>query len=142
MLKELTALSNDQIDAWIHCAAVLDYVVKDSIEGKFGSMQGDWKISLIEGSKHIEKLQELCEGSIRVGFKLESGVKMNDLVHRASSQIERAGMTAVIANRLEDIDSKSKPRAHLVDKNGEHWALKDNQAIAEAIRSLIEREDQ
>lgn len=142
MLNELTALSNDKIDAWIHCAAVLDYVVKDSIEGKFGSMQGDWQISLIEGSKHIEKLQELCKGSIRIGFKLESGVKMNDLVHRASSQIERAGMTAVIANRLEDIDNDSKPRAHLVDQNGEHWALKDNQAIAEAIRSLLEREYQ
>jgi len=142
MLEELIALSNDRIDAWIHCAAVLDYVVKDSLEGKFGSMQGDWQISLIEGSKHIVKLQEVCEGSIRIGFKLESGVKMADLVHRASSQIERAGMTAVIANRLEDIDNESKPRAHLVDQNGEHWALKDNQAIAEAIRSLIERDDQ
>ena len=33
MLLELKALSHDQIDAWVHAAAVLDYVVKDPVEG-------------------------------------------------------------------------------------------------------------
>ena len=139
MLKELFALSNDEIDAWVHTAAVLDYVVRDSIEGKFGSMQGDWEVRLTEGVKHIEELREACDGSVRIGFKLESGVKMSDLIHRAFSQIERAGMTAVIANRLEDISDYSRPRAHMVDQRGEHWALNDNQAVSEAIRTLIER---
>ena len=66
-------------------------------------------------------------------------LKMSDLIHRAFSQIERAGMTAVIANRLEDISDDSRPRAHMVDQRGEHWALSDNQAVSEAIRTLIER---
>jgi hypothetical protein len=48
-------------------------------------------------------------------------------------------MTAVIANRLEDILNPNKPRAHLIDSLGEHWALQDNAAIAKAIRTLIER---
>ena len=37
MLNELIALSNDDIDAWVHCAAVLDYVVDSPAEGKLAS---------------------------------------------------------------------------------------------------------
>ena len=139
MLRELKALANDSISAWVHCAAVLDYLVESPIEGKFGSQQGDWQISLIEGSKHIEELKEACEGSVRIGFKLESGVKIVDLVHRALAQIKNAGMTAVVANRLEDIGDEGKPRAHMVDSLGEHWALDDERALLVAVRILIER---
>ena len=39
MLNELKALSNDQIDAWIHSAAVLDYVVDSPAEGKLASQE-------------------------------------------------------------------------------------------------------
>ncbi len=139
MLKELKALANDSIDGWIHCAAVLDYLVETPIEGKFGSMQGNWEVTLSEGSKHIEELKDMCKGSVRIGFKLETGVKMADLVHRASAQIENAGMTAVVANRLEDIGNKENPRAHMVDARGEHWALDDMLALVKAVRILIER---
>ena len=139
MLRELKALANDSISAWVHCAAVLDYLVESPIEGKFGSQQGDWQISLKEGSKHIEELKEACEGSVRIGFKLESGVKIADLVHRALAQIKNAGMTAVVANRLEDIGDEGKPRAHMVDSLGEHWALDDERALLVAVRILIER---
>ena len=132
-------MANDSIDGWIHCAAVLDYLVETPIEGKFGSMQGNWEVTLSEGSKHIEELKEMCKGSVRIGFKLETGVKMADLVHRASAQIENAGMTAVVANRLEDIGNTEKPRAHMVDARGEHWALDDMLALVKAVRILIER---
>jgi len=142
MLGELKALANDSINAWVHCAAVLDYLVEAPIEGKFGSQQGNWQVSLIEASKHIEELKEACEGSVRIGFKLESGIKISDLVHRALAQIKNAGMTAVVANRLEDIYNESKPRAHMVDALGEHWALEDDAALFQAIRILIERGNQ
>jgi hypothetical protein len=76
-------------------------------------------------------------------------VKIQDLVYRAVAQIKNAGMTAVIANRLEDIQKINKGsqedipsdlhRAHLVDSNSEHWALKDERAIVEAIEILIQR---
>jgi phosphopantothenoylcysteine synthetase/decarboxylase len=142
MLGELKALANDSINAWVHCAAVLDYLVEAPIEGKFGSQQGNWQVSLIEASKHIEELKEACVGSVRIGFKLESGIKISDLVHRALAQIKNAGMTAVVANRLEDIYNESKPRAHMVDALGEHWALEDDAALFQAIRILIERGNQ
>ena len=37
MLAELKALSNDEIHAWVHTAAVLDYVVEAPAEGKLAS---------------------------------------------------------------------------------------------------------
>ena len=142
MLLELKALSNDEIDAWVHCAAVLDYVVDEPLEGKYGSGQGELALTLKQGEKHIEELAKACEGSVRIGFKLEVGIKLKDLINRALAQIHRAGMSAVVANRLEDLNAPDKARAHLVDSSGEHWALVDEAAIATAVLSLVERGSQ
>jgi len=139
MLAELKALTKSNIDAWVHTAAVLDYLVEGCVEGKIASLQGELNVKLIEGRKHIMELQEACKDSVRIGFKLESGIKQRDLVYRALAQIEQAGMSAVIANRLEDLNDPSKARAHLVDTNGAHWALENYEAMCEAIRTLIER---
>ena len=51
MLKECKALSNDGIDAWIHAAAVLDYVVDSPAEGKIASQQGSLSLDLVESPK-------------------------------------------------------------------------------------------
>lgn len=139
MLKELFALSNDDIEAWIHSAAVLDYIVENSAEGKLASQQGPLDITLIESPKHILELSQKCEGTVRIGFKLETGIKQKELVRRALAQIEYANMTAVVANRLEDINDSSKPRAYLVDKTGSDFMLQTINDMCTAIRTLIER---
>jgi phosphopantothenoylcysteine synthetase/decarboxylase len=139
MLAELKALSNDTIDAWIHAAAVLDYVVAAPAEGKIASQQGGLDVNLIESEKHIIALKETCANAVRIGFKLESGIKQKDLIYRASAQIEKAGMTAVIANRLEDLHDVAKPRGYLVDAYGSHFILEDEAKMCEAIRTFIER---
>tara|TARA_Y100000768_G_scaffold154656_1_gene115537 strand:+ start:1944 stop:3140 length:1197 start_codon:yes stop_codon:yes gene_type:complete len=139
MLKELFALSNDDIEAWVHSAAVLDYVVENSAEGKLASQQGPLDVTLIESPKHILELTQKCQGSVRIGFKLETGIKQKELVRRALAQIEFANMTAVVANRLEDINDSSKPRAYLVDKTGSDFMLQTINDMCTAIRTLIER---
>lgn len=139
MLLELTALTNDKIDAWIHSAAVLDYVVDDPAQGKLASQQGPLKVSLIESPKHILELKEKCRGAVRIGFKLETGIKQKELVRRAVAQLEYAEMTAVIANRLEDITDESKPRAYLVDKSGADFTLPTMHDVCAAIESFLER---
>ena len=48
MLKELMAIANDNIDAWVHTAAVLDYVVETPANGKLASQQGPLDITLVE----------------------------------------------------------------------------------------------
>ena len=139
MLKELFALSNDDIEAWVHSAAVLDYVVENSAEGKLASQQGPLDVKLIESPKHILELNKKCQGSVRIGFKLETGIKQKELVRRALAQIEYANMTAVVANRLEDINDSSKPRAYLVDKTGSDFMLQTIEDMCTAVRTLIER---
>ena len=139
MLNELNALANDSIDAWVHAAAVLDYVVGAPAEGKMASQQGSLSIELIESEKHILALKERCADAVRIGFKLESGIKQKDLIYRATAQIEKAGMTAVIANRLEDLGDSSKPRGYLVDAYGSHFVLEDESKMCDAIRTFIER---
>lgn len=138
MLSELKALAKDNIDVWIHAAAVLDYVIPDPVEGKIASLQGDLEIQLKEGSKHIMELKSLCDGATRIGFKLESGIKQKDLVHRAHAQIQTAGMTATIANRMEDYGKEGKPRGWLVDSHGAHFILQTQMDMCEAIRCVIE----
>ena len=139
MLAELLAIAKDNIDAWIHCAAVLDYIVANPAKGKVASQQGSLQVELIEGAKHIQLLKELCSGSVRIGFKLESGIKQNDLIYRAVAQIENSGMTAVIANRLEDLGNPQKPRGYLVDTHGAHFIIEDQKKMCDAIQAFVER---
>lgn len=141
MLAELKALANDDIHAWIHTAAVLDYVVESPAEGKLASQQGPLQVNLVEGAKHIQELKEKVRGSTRIGFKLETGIKQRDLIHRATAQIEHSEMTAVVANRLEDLRDSSKPRGYLVDKQGSHFVLESQFDMCEALRIIIERGD-
>ena len=84
------------------------------------------------------ELKELCKGSTRIGFKLESGIKQKDLVHRAVAQIETSGMNATIANRIEDYGKEDKPRGWLVDSHGAHFILNTESDMCNAIRSVIE----
>ena len=141
MLAELKALANDEIHAWVHAAAVLDYVVEAPAEGKLASQQGPLQVNLVEGAKHIQELKEKVRGSTRIGFKLESGIKQRDLIHRATAQIEHSEMTAVVANRLEDLGDQSKPRVYLVDKQGSHFVLETQDDLNDALRTIIERGD-
>ena len=138
MLEELKALTKDNIDVWIHSAAVLDYVIPEPVEGKIASLQGDLEIQMKEGAKHINELRDLCTGAVRIGFKLESGIKQKDLVHRAHAQIQTAGMTATIANRIEDYGKEGKPRGWLVDSHGAHFILESESDMCDAIRSVID----
>jgi phosphopantothenoylcysteine decarboxylase/phosphopantothenate--cysteine ligase len=138
MLAELKALAKDEINVWIHAAAVLDYVIPEPVEGKIASLQGELDIQLQEGAKHIMELKDLCKGSTRIGFKLESGIKQKDLVHRAVAQIQTSGMNATIANRIEDIGKKDMPRGWLVDTHGAHFILDTEKEMCIAIHSVIE----
>jgi len=138
MLAELRALTTCGIDAWIHAAAVLDYLNPTPQSGKHPSGEDEWSLTLRCGPKHLAELAEATSDAVRIGFKLESGISLKDLLMRAGSFAEHQQLTAVVANRLEDMDSDSKPRAHLVLRGGENFMLEDEASIAEALRRLIE----
>ena len=85
------------------------------------------------------ELKEACTSAVRIGFKLETGIKQKDLIHRAFAQIQKSEMTAVVANRLEDLGDPRKPRGYLVDHQGAHFVLKSTRELNDAIQTLIER---
>ena len=61
-----------------YIVAVLDYVVDKPAEGKLASQQGPLDIRLVESSKHILALKEKCRDAVRIGFKLETGIKQRN----------------------------------------------------------------
>ena len=139
MLSECEALANAAIAAWVPAAAVLDYCVETPADWKLASLQGTLTLPLAESPKHIMELKDACAGAVRIGFKLESGIKQTDLIHRAYAQIQKAGMTAVVANRLEDLGAAEKPRGYLVDQQGAHFVLQTSNDLNDAVQTLVER---
>ena len=108
------------------------------IDGKHPS--GDEKIivELTKSKKHLAELDKLVNDSYRIGFKLESQIKLKELVSRASSFVEKNNLNAIIANRLEDLGDEKMNRAHLILRNGEHFAIPSLDELSNAIRLLID----
>ena len=48
-------------------------------------------------------------------------------------------MSAVIANRLEDLGRENKPRGYLVDQQGAHFVLNTMRDLNDAVQTLVER---
>ena len=96
-------------------------------------------VVILISSKHILELKEKCQDAVRIGFKLETGIKQKELVRRAIAQLEYAGMTAVVANRLEDLADNNRPRAYLVDSTGADFSLETIHDVCVAITTLIDR---
>ena len=138
MLRECKVVASEKKkpDAWIHAAAILDYYTKPE-QGKRPSEQGVWNISLTQGPKHIEKLTPLVGNSIRIGFKLETGVSEDILIKKSKAQILRYNLDAVIANMKEQVHDSNFPRARIVDKDGTVSVLKDYHELCDAIESTI-----
>ena len=138
MLREWEVVASEKknADAWIHAAAILDYYTKPE-QGKRPSEQGVWNISLTQGPKHIEKLTPLVGNSIRIGFKLETGVSEDILIKKSKAQILRYNLDAVIANIKEQVHDSNFPRARIVDKDGTVSVLNDYNELCEAIESTI-----
>ena len=138
MLLELRALTKCSIDVWIHAAAVLDYVCDNPHIGKLSSGLEDISFSLVKSEKHLKEIKKDVSGSFRIGFKLESNITLKKLITKATSFVVENELDAVIANRLEDLDNEKVNRAHLILKNGEHFALPTNEEISNAISRLID----
>ena len=137
MLLELIALSKCDIDVWIHCAAVLDYIPLKKHAGKIPS--GDEKITVEFGKtmKHIDELIELTKGSVRIGFKLETRSSYEELIRKSKEQLNRSKMSAVIANNLEGLKQNSV-RGYLVEPNEKITQLSTSKELEAVIRKLIE----
>ena len=137
MLDKLTELaqSTPAPDAWVHAAAVLDYVVTETTDRKVKSGSDEWSVQLSPSAKHLEQLNSVCIGP-RIGFKLESGVTDEELVDRARSLISANSLCGVVANHLEEIESSIR-RAIWVPSDGEPRDIVDMYSLAEVVEQAI-----
>ena len=134
------ASSDIKPDAWIHAAAVLDYYT-EPISGKKPSGESDWNLQLAPGPKHIEEIAHLTEGSVRIGFKLEVDVSVDELLSRAKSQIDRLGTDAVVANLKDEVHDPNSPRGRIVMPDGRILEMEDDAELSRTIESLLHIRD-
>ena len=87
MLKELQVLAKDKIHAWIHTAAVLDYLVANPAEGKLASQQGSLNIELIEGEIKNSKVGKEAKICIKIN-SLQDKEVINKLYDASNSGVK------------------------------------------------------
>lgn len=128
--------SSDGPDAWVHSAAILDYIPENSV-GKRPSGQGKWEITLHPGPKHLEKLALSVNGSTQIGFKLEVGTNSEELEKGAKRLMKKYGLNAVIANLLHEALGESSIRCRLITPDGNSTEIQEQIELCESIERLI-----
>ena len=137
MLEEAINISSSfSPEVWIFSAAVLDYL-PDYLQSKIPSSKEGIQINMATTQKHIPVILKASGQCYSIGFKLESNVDLEQLLEKASLQISRYSMDAVVANRLEDLNNPDSPRAWLLDSNGKISEIPNLTSLCEIIESLM-----
>ena len=128
-------IENDEIgiDAVISAAAISDHVVDEPFSGKISSDDVlDLRLSpfpkIIDGIvTWLGKNRGVDAGPV-IGFKLLSNSNEKELVQAARSQIERSGVSAVIANDLSWIEG---------DRRRALWVTMDEVSELANLESIV-----
>ena len=91
MLAELKALSNDEIHAWVHTAAVLDYVVEAPAEGKLASQQGPLQVNSlrVQNTFRNSRRKFVVRLELVSSWKLESNNEILSIVRQPKLSIQK-----------------------------------------------------
>jgi phosphopantothenoylcysteine decarboxylase/phosphopantothenate--cysteine ligase len=114
--REMTDAVLDHVadaDALVSAAAISDYTVETASE-KIRSGQTDLTLDLTPTPKLIDTVRETAPELPVVGFKAESDGDDTELIERARSLQERAGLAFVVGNRVS-VMGEEETRALLVD---------------------------
>lgn len=112
-------VSGRKFDIVIVPAAISDYKVDKPVRGKLPSDKETITLTL----KKTKKVVDSLSAKVLVGFKLETGITVGQLLERARARMKSAGMTMIVANRLEDV-TDLESRVFLIGKSGNEKELK------------------
>jgi phosphopantothenoylcysteine decarboxylase/phosphopantothenate--cysteine ligase len=116
-------------------AAISDFTVDKPVKGKVPSDKESLTIVLRRTSKIVDSIRA---DSI-IGFKLEAGVKVEELKERAITRLRSSKMRAIVANRLEDI-TPDHSKVYLLDRSGKAIELSGSrEKIARGILDYLLR---
>lgn len=108
-------IKEKQPDIIISAAAVSDYIVKNSVEGKISSDNDDLTITLTKAEKVISKFRELAPNSIIYGFKLLVS-PTDEQVIEAVKKVLKSGADYVVYNDLNELKGGNVTRT-IFDKD-------------------------
>jgi phosphopantothenoylcysteine synthetase/decarboxylase len=125
-------------DVVIHNMAVLDFEPAQVRTGKTESDEPEWAVRLVPTPKAIRLVKDLAPQSILVGFKLEAGGRLEDLLAEALELLRAARADLVVANDLREIEA-GRHTGYIVDGSGEVVAKAEGkEAIARTLIRLVE----
>lgn len=106
--------------AWIHAMAVLDYVPRETYNGKIDSGADTWTVDFIPTPKVIQQIKPLFPGAQLIGFKLLAEDDL-DVLRKAAEKLEsEAGCDLVVANPAPFRDPASH-QAYLLQHTPRRW---------------------
>ncbi len=132
-------LKGARFDAIIHAMAILDYAPDKRYEGKIASGMDSLQVTFLKTPKVIKLIRTLWPHAFLVSFKLETGLRQDELVERAYASLQGNSADLVVANNLDEISGDSH-HACLVNAQKRIEARCDTrQDIADCLMDIIAR---
>ena len=134
MLAACERAEANGLSAGIFCASVLDYEPNEPSTGKIKSGQSKLTVSLKPTPKIIGSVT--LKGLPKVGFKLETGLSVDEIKGIADVYIKKYDLTLLIANELATVSATSH-HAWAFPKSGSRSELGSKAAIADYITKSL-----
>ncbi len=132
-------LTENQYDLVIHAAAVSDYSVAKSADGKINSDQEKLVIELVKNPKLIDQIKKLSPKSILVGFKLTSTTDHTAIQKKLDGLFEKAQCDFVVHNDWSTVQTGASVFNLHSRKNSLHNLNLDHLSI-ELAQILLKKE--
>lgn len=129
-------LKVQQIDVIVFAAAVLDFELNEKEEGKISSKKSHLDLQMKPSPKLISQIG--LNVPVRVGFKLESGISLEQLKTRLKEESLKNKSDFVVGNLYQDLKSDYKSVVFLSDSND--WVeAKSKKELAKKIYDASEK---
>ncbi len=138
-LKMSNLLITNKFDYVIHAAAISDYSVVKSANGKIGSSAEHLTIQLKKNPKLIQKIKKLSPNSKLIGFKLTSTTDATTIQNKINSLFEIAHCDYVVQNDWATVKTGSSV-LNLYSKNKKTENLTIDDLVIEIAQIILNLE--
>lgn len=141
-LQVKKVLSEEDFDVVIHLAAVSDYSVVNSAQGKVESLPEELTLKLKRNFKILNRIKEYSksERPFVIGFKLTDNLSEETWLKAVKSIYERGNVDLVVHNDLSDYDKDSKKhRFRIVDLKEKVVECRSVTDLAQELEKLMRR---
>lgn len=131
-------LKDKSIKAVIHSAAVSDYKPCKIYKSKMPSSKKDLVIRLRPTEKIIAGIKKKRKDVFLIQFKLEAGLKKQDLIKRAYRSLVKNKSDLVVANDFKDFRGPAF-KSYIIDREKKTSIAKNRKALAQRLACLVGR---